>query len=238
VFTINGFTEAELDQQRAAQGNPTAGAVATLKIVAERERSAVAVDASVQQSIARQESFGARPSLGGQSPADDIRRARLEEFRNSDAAKIPDLVVQERAAAVEEARGKLAELRGGMVQPGDAAQEQRNDRLLGQVRTLLGEDAPITKALTVLESHAGDRNKMGLVADELRVRYPEHSSLIDQHLGRLDPELASAETQLRNEEHDFQIVKTVAAAVEKGIETGNIPSAAFFDSIAKAVKRA
>ena len=89
-----------------------------------------------------------------------------------------------RAAAVEEARGKLAELRGGMVQPGDAAQEQRNDRLLGQVRTLLGEDAPITKALTVLESHAGDRNKMGLVADELRVRYPEHSSLIDQHLGR------------------------------------------------------
>jgi hypothetical protein len=238
VFTINGFTEEELDRQRAARGNPTAGAIATLQTVADRLRSAVTVDDSEQQAILAQQSMGATGGSGAPSaPGELIRQAKMAAFQSSDAAKIPGLVVQERAAAVEEAQRKLTEVRGGMVQPGDAAQETRNERELRQVRMRLGDDAPITTALAELDRYAGDSNKLGLVGDELRAMYPQHSALIDQHQGRIDPQLAAAETHLRNEQRDFEIVKTVAAAVEKGIKAGSPPSAGYFDSIAKAVKR-
>jgi hypothetical protein len=237
MLTIGGFTEAELDAQRAVQDNAAAADLARLKIVAERGRSAVEVDATEQQRIAAQQSLGARPAHGGQSPADEIRRARLEAFQNSDAATIPGLIRQERAGAVTEAERKLAELRGGLVQQGDAAEEMRNDRLLARVRTRLGEDAPVTAALAELERYAGNRNELGLVSDELRARFPKHGSLIDQHLGRLDPQLAAAETEFRSRQHDFTVIDQVASAVEKGIQTGNMPSSSYFENVAQAVKR-
>lgn len=184
TFTIGGFTEAELDRQKAAQPDPTKGAIETLKIVSERLGMTVAVDGAEYQSISRQQSFGvgARPQYGS-TPPDETRRARLQEFRNSDAAKIPSMLVDERAAAVAEAKCRVAELRGGVAQPGDAAEEMRNDRLLGQVRTRLGENAGIAAALVELERHTGNRNQLGLVADELRARYPEPALLIS-HGGR------------------------------------------------------
>lgn len=238
MFTIGGYTEAELDQMKLAQGNPTAGAIANLKVVSGRLGSAVAVDATEQQAISNQMSMGARPSRGGQTPVEEIRQAKLADFQRSDGAKIPAAIVHERAAAVEQARAEVAKLLGNMVVDGDAAQEIRNSRLLDQARTRLGDDANIAQVLAELDGHAGKRNELGLVAEDQRAAHPEHAHLIDQHLSRLDPELAAAQANLRNEEQDFTIVRTAAAAVEKGIKTGNAPSPEFFDRIAGAVKRA
>jgi hypothetical protein len=239
VFTINGFTEEELDRQRAARGNPTAGAIATLQSVADRLRSAVAVNDSEQQAISAQQSMGAAATTGsGGTPGEIVRQAKMAAFQSSDAAKIPSLVLQERAAAVDAARAKVSELLGGMVQDGDAAQEIRNSRTLDQVRTRLGEGANVAQALAELERHKGSRHELGLVAEELRSRYQDHAELIDKHLGRIDPELAGATEALRNEERDFQVVSSAAAAVRKGIQTGSAPSLAYFERLASAVNRA
>jgi len=237
TFTINGFTEQELDARRAAAAFEAADDLVRLRLVADRGRSAVAVNDAEAAAIARQQSLGAKPSRGGGTPAEEVRQAKLRAFRDSDAARIPGMVRQGRAAEVAEAERRLAELRGSMVTDGDAAEEMRRDRLLGQVRTQLGEDAPIIKALNVLESQAGDRNKLGLVRDELRARYPEHSALIDQHVTRIDPQLAAAQTAVDTARHDYTVIDQVAKAVENGIKTGNMPSTAFFDNVAKAVKR-
>jgi hypothetical protein len=238
TMTVNGFTEAELDRQRLAQGNPTAGAIATLQTVADRLRSAVSVSDAEQQVISAQASLGARGGSNGTgTPGDVVRAAKMAEFRSSDAARIPGLVRDERAAAVDAARARVNELLGGMVQDGDAAQEIRNSRTLDQVRTRLGDSANVAQALAELERHKGNRSHLGLVAEELRSRYQDHGDLIDQHLVRIDPELAAAQTALRNEERDFQVVTTAAAAVQKGIETGNAPSTTFFEHLASAVSR-
>jgi hypothetical protein len=236
AMTVNGYTEAELDQQRLARGNPTTSAIATLQTVADKLREAVTVHDADMQEISRQQSMGA---LGGNTvPSEQIRQAKMAAFKSSDAAKLPGMVRDERAAAVDAARAKVNELRGNMVQDGDAAQEIRNSRTLDQVRTRLGDNANVAQALAELERHKGNRSELGLVRNELQARYPGHADLIDQHLVRVDPELAAAQTALRNEELDFQVISTAAAAVQKAIDTsGSAPPAAFFETLAKAITR-
>src|ERR1700761_5912854 len=103
TFTINGLTGAELDQQRAVADSAAASDIVKLKIVSERGRSATAVDDTEAHRISAQQSMGARPAHGAPTATEEIRRAKLEAFQTSEAAKIPSLVVEERAAAVAEA---------------------------------------------------------------------------------------------------------------------------------------
>jgi hypothetical protein len=234
---VNGLNDEEAARLRATQGDPVKGAIVTLQTVAERLSQATVVDAAEQQSVSAQASLGARPALGGSSPAAEVRQAKLADFRASDAARIPSLVVAEQAGRVEQAQRRLDEVRGGLVEAGDSAQEQRNTRMLEQTRMRLGDGATIVQALAELERHAGNSHEVGLVADDLKAKYSEHSELIEKTLARIDPQLAAAARDLANKQHDFEIVKTVAGAVEAGIRTGSAPTSSYFDSVAKAVKR-
>jgi hypothetical protein len=234
TFTISGRTEAEI----AAQSLERAGHIQQLKALADHARSAVQVDTAEAQAISRQQSMGARPGYGsGSSPVEQTRQAKLAELQSSDAAKLPGLIREQRAAQRAEAERRLVELRGAMAQPGDAAQETRNERMLGLVRTRLPEGASITQALPELDRVKDNRSHLGLVRDELQARYPEHAALIDQHITRLDPELAAAQRDYQTSQHDYVVIDQAARAVENGIKTGNLPSSAYFDNVAKAVFR-
>jgi hypothetical protein len=68
-------------------------------------------------------------------------------------------------------------------------------------------------------------------------RYPEHAKLIDQHITRLDPELAAAQRDYRTTQRDYVVIDQAARAVENGIKSGNLSSSAYFDNLTKAVFR-
>jgi hypothetical protein len=160
------------------------------------------------------------------------KRAALAAFASSQEAQV--IPVAERAVTewIEQKQERVQKLRTDLVQPGDAAQEARNDRAWARAKHAIDraqEDPSGASTVTAArQAIANARNdELGVLINEVPP-YLESlglpTSFLDAEVRNRVPELADAQMDLANAQRDATVVKYDLNAVKKGIETGTPPT--------------
>ena len=165
----------------------------------------------------------------------DERKASIQ---TSPAAQVVEIGVQAVANREAEARQRYEKLVEGYVQPGDSAQEQRNSRYAQQIqRELAAADSPGRKVAIATELlQKADPAQRGVLVEELPSLFAgSDTSWIERTLEVVDPELASATSEVRLASQCNQMAQYAAAKVRDGFKTGSPPVA--LDVLRPAVRR-
>lgn len=155
------------------------------------------------------------------------RENAIAAFANTPAAQAVDQaheVMQQHAAA---AHANLDAARNALVQPGDSAQELRNNRIWNRDKAVLdrAKDGKVGAVARQLISAAG-RAELGVLREELGpylesrgVEFDWLPTAFEQSV----PELAQASQDARQAQRHADVISANTAALKRGFESGTVP---------------
>lgn len=170
---------------------------------------------------------------------DEGYRGQIARFRDTDAAKAVDAAVTSMRARRDQAEARVNEIRRGLTQPGDAAQESRNSRYWDRTKAVLDatDRGRLRSAAEELLASA-DRAQLSVLAEELTPYLKSKGQvtevvdkatgakrdLLDLALDRVAPELGAARAQLTKANNAVLFVEKNARALQNGFDQGRPPS--------------
>ena len=156
---------------------------------------------------------------------------------DSVVAQLNDAAKQAMVDREAQARERYENMIASMIKPGDAAQEQRNSRYLARVERELDQADSPGKKVAVAEEliQKADPAQRGLLIEELPSLFTGDTSWIEATIQKVDPELASAATEVKHASQCTAMATWAHQQVQHGLKTGRPPQK--LDVLAPAIAR-
>ncbi len=150
--------------------------------------------------------------------------AMRAEFAQSNEAKRLEDYQQDADQLVAVAQAHVDEIRNGLVQPGDSAQELRNTRFWDQAKTTLSS-ADRGKVIAAARDliNNGSPAQVGVLAEHLMPHLEANgvpADWVPGELARAVPELGEAEAALREAERDRAALNFTIGTVRRAVDSG------------------
>jgi hypothetical protein len=160
--------------------------------------------------------------------------AQLAAFKDTEAARAVLHSVSDMRARRDKAQADVDKVRASLSSAGDAAQESRNSRYWARTKGVL--DAADTKATSTASQLIANasREELGVLLEELPSYFTargSESEWIEPTIAQVVPEYGAAKEQLTKASAAAQFIESAARAIQKGFDTGSVPSAQLIDQL-------